>query len=243
MSFILDALKKSEAERQRQAGPALLEMRVVRPQRRVPLWLIVVGALLILVNLAGLAWLLLRPPASSTSVAAAPTAAPAPAAGVATAAPPTAPASAPGVPQLAPGERLIGPAADAARGIAGSSVPALAASDEGPAAGDTNPADFLPAEPAGRGARPGAALRNYADVSNLVPPLRLDLHVYDSSPSRRYAFVNMKKVREGEATADGVRVLEITRDGVLMDYRNTEFLLTSDASSTAGSAAPGAENR
>ena len=28
MSFILDALKKSEAERQRQAGPTLLQVRV-----------------------------------------------------------------------------------------------------------------------------------------------------------------------------------------------------------------------
>ena len=43
MSFILDALKKSEAERQRQAGPALLEMRIVRPARRLPVWAVIVG--------------------------------------------------------------------------------------------------------------------------------------------------------------------------------------------------------
>ncbi len=34
MSFILDALKKSEAERQRQTGPTLLEVRVTQPRRR-----------------------------------------------------------------------------------------------------------------------------------------------------------------------------------------------------------------
>ena len=59
MSFILDALKKSEAERQRQAGPALLEMRVVAPRRRWPLWALVVGVLLI-VNVLILAWFALR---------------------------------------------------------------------------------------------------------------------------------------------------------------------------------------
>ncbi len=233
MSFILDALKKSEAERQRQAGPALLEMRVVRPQRRIPAWLIVVGALLVLVNLVGLVWLLLRP---ST-----PAVAPVAAAPMAVAAPATTAAGTQPVAQLAPGERLIGPAADGASAAA--NVPPLFGSDDGPIAGDTNPADFLPAEPAARNPRSGAALRNYADVGNAVPALRLDLHVYDASPSRRYAFINMKKLREGETTADGARVLEITRDGVVMDYRSTEFLLTSDPSSTGGSAAPSADNR
>ena len=50
MSFILDALKKSEAERQRQAGPALLEMRVVRPRRRIPVWVWIGGGALLLVS-------------------------------------------------------------------------------------------------------------------------------------------------------------------------------------------------
>ena len=46
MSFILEALKKSESERQRQAGPALLEMRIVRPTHRLPIWALAVGFLL-----------------------------------------------------------------------------------------------------------------------------------------------------------------------------------------------------
>lgn len=46
MSFILDALKKSENERQKQSGPALFEVKVASPARRFPVWAIVVGALL-----------------------------------------------------------------------------------------------------------------------------------------------------------------------------------------------------
>ena len=200
----------------------------------------------ILVNLGGLVWLLLRPAADANPAAAA--TAPSAASGAPTVG---APAAAGATPQLAPGERLIGPAASGAPpsvAIDGNVPPLVGADDgpvagDGPIAGDANPADFLPAEAARRSARSGAAVRNYADVSNAVPPLRLDLHVYDASPSLRYAFINMKKLREGEATADGARVLEITRDGVLVNYRGTEFLLTSDSSATAGSALPGADSR
>jgi len=80
MSFILDALKKSETDRQRQSGPALYEVRVARPQRSLPPWAIAVVALLG-VNLVVISWLLLHhsssPPAAAPAAAAA---APAPAA-------------------------------------------------------------------------------------------------------------------------------------------------------------------
>ena len=46
MSFILDALKKSENERQKQNGPALFEVKVAPPASRFPMWAVVVGALL-----------------------------------------------------------------------------------------------------------------------------------------------------------------------------------------------------
>jgi general secretion pathway protein B len=74
MSFILDALKKSEAERQRQAGPVLFEAPIARPRRGVPTWVIAAGALLVLANLLGLLWLMLRqPPVTVAAVTSAPT--------------------------------------------------------------------------------------------------------------------------------------------------------------------------
>src|SRR6185437_10377828 len=63
MSFILDALKKSEAERQRQSGPTLLELRMTQPRRRYPVWAVWVGVLLAL-NVAVLLYALLRRPAA-----------------------------------------------------------------------------------------------------------------------------------------------------------------------------------
>ena len=59
MSFILDALKKSENERQRTVGPALTDapLRRARPER--PWWAVAVAALLV-VNLAVLIVVLMR---------------------------------------------------------------------------------------------------------------------------------------------------------------------------------------
>jgi general secretion pathway protein B len=64
MSFILDALKKSETDRQRQNGPALFEVKVAPPRNGLPLWAIGL-AVLLAVNLVIVAWVLLRRPAAT----------------------------------------------------------------------------------------------------------------------------------------------------------------------------------
>jgi general secretion pathway protein B len=75
MSFILDALKKSETDRQRQSGPALFEVRVAPPRNSLPLWAIGLAALLA-INLVIVAWVLLRHPAAPAEQAAVPAAIP-----------------------------------------------------------------------------------------------------------------------------------------------------------------------
>jgi general secretion pathway protein B len=69
MSFILDALKKSETDRQRQNGPALFEVKVAPPRNGLPLWAIGL-AVLLAVNLVIVAWVLLRRPAATAEVSA-----------------------------------------------------------------------------------------------------------------------------------------------------------------------------
>ena len=58
-----------------------------------------------------------------------------------------------------------------------------------------------------------------------LPDLRLDLHVYDADPAKRFVFINMRRLREGEALPEGVRVDEITQSGARLSYRGTQFLL------------------
>jgi hypothetical protein len=61
-----------------------------------------------------------------------------------------------------------------------------------------------------------------------LPQLRLDLHVYAAKPQERFALINMRKMHEGDTTADGVRVEAITPDGVIMSRNGSKFLLPRD---------------
>src|SRR3954464_51014 len=70
MSFILDALKKSETDRQRQALPALFEVKVAAPRRKFPLWAAGL-AVLLAINVLVLAWVLLRRPEATLAASAA----------------------------------------------------------------------------------------------------------------------------------------------------------------------------
>ncbi|MBE5315725.1 MAG: general secretion pathway protein GspB [Xanthomonadales bacterium] len=94
MSLILEALKKSEAERQRGRAPGLLDLQLRAPRRRSKAGLLTVLSALVLAAVgAGYGFALLRAPAEAPLAAAAPApsavaeAAPAPSAPTATAAP------------------------------------------------------------------------------------------------------------------------------------------------------------
>jgi hypothetical protein len=57
MSFILDALRKSEHERQRSAAPSLSHVPLAHPRRNLPAWaIVVIGALAAAVLVLGGAW-------------------------------------------------------------------------------------------------------------------------------------------------------------------------------------------
>jgi general secretion pathway protein B len=238
MSFILDALKKSESDRQRQSGPALFEVKVAPPRHRLPLWAIAV-ALLLAVNLVILAWMLLkRPavPAEAALAAAGPAAAPL--------APPT--LAAPSPPAPAPQADTPVPVASGAPPV--TAVPASAAATSvsqtalvaapNTGAEEQNPEDLAPAaEPAPllnshvrRGTVDGVPLYQEwaATPGTHVPTLRLDLHVYAANPGERFVMINMKKLREGDTLPEGVRVESITPEGAVLSYSGSRFLLPRD---------------
>jgi hypothetical protein len=230
MSFILDALKKSESDRQRQGGPALFEVKVAAPRSALPLWAIAI-AVLFVANLGVVLWLLLRhtapapaslaPPAAGSPVAAAPRAAPAvePAVLVST------PAAAPAAPTAMPS------AAAQVPGTEGAPAPATAAPT-------LNPDDYAPAAEAPpaasgsghvtRGTEAGVPLYQQlaATPGAQTPQLRLDLLAYADRPGDRWALINMHKVKEGDSLPEGVRVDRITPSGAVLSYHGSQFLLT-----------------
>ena len=221
MSFILDALKKSENERARQNGPALLQTRIVPRRPGVPAWAIAIGVVL-LANLGVIGYVLLRaaPPASAPVAQAAP--APPPA--VAPTPTPAPAVQVTPVPALAP--------------LPETRLPTPPAETEPPVAAIVNPADFQPARPAGTVPRSApepasseqrgldSALPTAAELgASGLPEMRLALHAFDENPANRYVLLNSQRLREGETMQDGVRVERITADGVILSWRGQRFRL------------------
>jgi len=227
VSFILDALKKSENDRQRQIGPALFQVRVAPPRSRFPAWAIAVGALLLL-NLAVVAWIVLRSqpssaaPAAQTAQQALPQ--PSPAASGAAVAPP--------VPRPEPSRADMRPVVPPEPLV--ESEPLI--KPESARLAGLNPDDYAPArEPAPHESEPtvirgtASGLPTYeqakADAGGSIPELRLDMHVYAAKPSDRFVFINMRKLKEGEALPEGVRVERITHDGAELSWRGSRFTI------------------
>jgi len=248
MSFILDALKKSESDRQRQSGPALFEVKVAPPRSRLPPWALAL-ALLLAVNAAVVAWMLLRHPPAHVqgTLAAAPAVAgtttpsapvPLPAL-VPAAAPQSAPTALPAAPAPGAGTAAVAPVTVAPASISvaagGTATPATAG---GAGAEAPNPEDLVPAaEPAPgfgshvrRGTADGVPLyQDWAAVpGSHVPQLRLDLHVYAARPQDRFVMINMKKLHEGDSLPEGVHVESITPEGAVLSYGGSRFLLPRD---------------
>lgn len=240
MSFILDALRKSEHERQRQAGPGLAELRPASTRSTFPVWALALGALLA-VNLGVLAVLMLRdvaPIEPAAPRAAVPLASPAPEG--ATRAPDSASASG----AAATAEVLAPPSASAppATGLHGRDPPVRPGSElRAYAAEDAASFDELAEEPQEAEPElqppPRAAASDEESIARLptmkdvtlrgtaLPELHLDIHVYAAQPAERFVFLNNRKYREGSETPEGTVIERITRDGVVLSHRGVRFLL------------------
>lgn len=230
MSFILDALRKSEIERQRQSGPSMAELPIAREDRRLPVALIAIGVLLAL-NVGVLFFFLLRdkaaPAAAATQVAVA------------------APATVTGAPRPGAAARAPAGAAPPDAAIPGAPSPleaeAAAAEDYAELPGEvyggpsTAPPDapdptLIPeAQPPGAAVIYGqsAAAEDAGAVAAAtgLPELTVDLHVYSDDPAKRSVFINGRRYVQGDHLAEGPVVEQITREGAMLSYRGRRFLL------------------
>lgn len=238
MSFILDALKKSENDRQRQAAPALFEVKVAAPRRKFPIWAAGL-AILFGVNVFALGWVLLRDSGAAAPAAPAPAPAGPAVQPAATGAPPgmiTVPATVTipttvNIPVSAAPSVTVG---SADRALDGPFVEEPVLSGSGtPVPPDYNANDYAPAITPAEADVLAAARRAGGMPSRdeviaqgvQIPELRLDLHVYAVNPADRFVFINMRKLREGDSLPEGVRVESITQTGAQLWYRGTRFSL------------------
>lgn len=222
MSFILDALRKSELERQRQSGPSIAELPIARDDRRMPLALLAIGVLLA-VNAGVLLYFLLR---ADKPVVAAVETAPAPIAAAPAAAAPPATAPAAAEPQPLPAE--FPPALDLSLRDEGASIaPAMPEDSTPPPAPDPTllpdaPVTYAPA-PAADGVPSIDQLPAQATAG--LPALSVDLHIYTDDPAKRAVFINGRRYQQGAVLAEGPTVEQITREGVVLSYHGQRFQL------------------
>ncbi len=211
MSYILDALKKAEQERDLGRVPRLGTVHGNVP-RRAPtlLWLI---AGIVLMNAAALIWWL-RPgmqPDVPTTVRQVPLSA---------APPPRIAQLASAVPAPPPIKRVPAPKIIA---------PPVAMTSIDPAPARTPvTTPVAPAASAPVVVKPDTAnvplLRDLpADLRAVVPPMSLDVHVYAASATGRFVLINMRKYHEGDQLGEGPRIAEITEEGVVLSYQGQLF--------------------
>jgi general secretion pathway protein B len=251
MSLILEALRKSEAERRLGSAPELLTaMPVLRMPAPRAHWPLAMTAALALVAALGLGWWLMRsattPPAIPVAVRSSQEASAADAAVNAAiidhrnaqpsprdaGTPRIAPINAPpfsSIPRIAAPNRRIAVAAappitpsTALSKLVIEPVPFNAA----PGATAPSPAPAMPTPPASV-AEP--ALLSLADLStderNGLPALKVSMHVYADDPARRFMIVDGQRVGEGTRLADGVILVRIRRDGAELDAHGRRLLL------------------
>lgn len=202
MSFILDALKKSETERQEQTGAEFSNVPSSsgEPQSFKWLWIL---ALLLLVNVIVLLGVLLRDEKVPDTPA---------------------PVEQTPVEQSQPASASFEDRVAEAR----QNQPAPDTTTAEPQPLQT--ANTAPVELSTQTVSQSRPRLMTIDELRLngtlvLPELHIDIHVYAEDPAERFVFINMKKHRENSQLDEGPVVAEITTEGVILKHQGSTFLL------------------
>lgn len=200
MSLILEALRKSEAERRRGSTPDVameLPPVPVARARATPAWVLPASVIAVVALLAGV-WWSQRDTGGDTATQAA-----------------ASPVDEPVID--APAQPVVVARAATSPAAPPASTP-ITATDPGPV-----PATVI-AEPAPPPVRPlpppppmPAETREVAAIDTTsIPPVKLSMHMWDESPSRRFVILDGQRMTEGDRNGE-LSVVAIERDGVVVE--------------------------
>ena len=233
MSYILDALRKSDQQRRRGAAPTLLAGQAMEVAPKQPAFLAYGLPAAVLVG-AGMVIGWLRPwqpeqaaPGRAELVAAKPLEST-----------PRQPASAPSemAPQPRPEQRLQNatPPAQAAPALVPTKpqLPARAKPET-----DGTPREAAGAvprktakQPVGTAAADAARVQTVVSMADLplsvqqeLPAMTISVHVYSGDPGKRLVGINNRMLREGEHVVPGLKLEQITPDGMIFGYKGYRF--------------------
>ncbi len=210
MSFILDALRKSENERRQQATPALAAAPQAAAMKKRSLWVPVLVVVLVLNAIIFITMFLTRdepaPVAATTPIPATP------------------------VVRSLRKELLAGATTAEPTRAPGTTTPTNRAASATPAAPVVKTPAVAPAPPPAETIQEGLPSLGQLKAAGLVSvaELRVDMHVYAGDAAKRFVFINMKKYREGERLVEGPTIEQITPDGVIMVQQGNRFRLDRD---------------
>ncbi len=202
MSFILDALRKSENERQQSAVPGISDVPTVVHDARVPKWVLgIIATLSAGILVLGWAWWQSSGEGNVANVR---------------------PSGVLPRTQTLPPANTTGTVRNLARepgaGTASVSQQTTVAPVIQPAPEpDTATMVFGP-----------PTMMELLAAGTVLPEMTLELHVYSGTPAQRFVRINSASYRAGEILSEGPRVVSITEEGVILDSRGQEFLLSAD---------------
>lgn len=188
MSFILDALRRSEQERRHLADDSSPLLPPGNTHRRP--WLTWLLSAVVAVNFIALAWLLLHQPADQAPA-------------------PVAIATTPAASKTLSLTEIAGrPAALPQPVIASAEPPPL-------------PPQPMPEPP------PEVALPWLFELSDnfrrSLPSIQIGMHVHARQPQSRFVMIDGRQYREGQELAPGLQLVEITAQGMVLNYQGQDF--------------------
>ncbi len=194
MSYILDALKKSDQQRNLGTPPTLQVAQATVPAQKRPS-LFYYGLLAVVLLVAGVAIGLLRPWQAEQM--------PSGTEPIAQGTPVTIPR------QAAPSTITASP------DITGNTAHEIAAA----------PVQQKPDYPATNAQEQKAISFDElpAPIQREIPRMAVQLHAYSSKPGERLVYINSKRLREGDSLMPGLRLEQITPDGMIFSYKGYRF--------------------
>lgn len=63
------------------------------------------------------------------------------------------------------------------------------------------------------------------EMQERLPPLHVDIHAWADDPGARFVLINLKRYQEGDHLAEGPQVKYILRDGVVLEFEGILFSL------------------
>lgn len=228
MSYILDALRRADAERDRGNVPGIHAQGYGAPPASAaaattPPWVWLGAGALAVAVAGGLAWIVVGPSgrgAVDATTAAAPAAAPAPATVSPAAPPPSALAAPPAVAATRPSETVAPPVSRPR------TEPSAVARKPKPAAAPASTTAPTEARPSATAEKVYAVAELPDDIRRQLPALTVGGSMYSGKPADRLLILNGQVAHEGDKVGNDLVLQQIRLKSAVLNFKGYRYILS-----------------